>query len=90
MRVIGARSFPIAEGIDLFHLKEEIEPSEMTAKEAVMSVDTERAALEKEADELNDLMADESAEDHAECMDRLTQVNRVPSDKFLYKLTISL
>ena len=52
----------------------------MTAREAVMSVDTERAALEKEADELNDLMADESAEDHAECMDRLTQVNRVPSD----------
>jgi ATP-binding cassette, subfamily F, member 2 len=74
MRVIGARSFPIADGIDLFHLKEEIEPSEMTAKEAVMSVDVERAALEKEADELNDMLTDDSIEDAAECMERLTQV----------------
>ena len=74
MRVIGARSFPIADGIDLFHLKEEIEPSELTAKEAVMSVDTERATLEQEADELNDILADENCDDHAEYMDRLTQV----------------
>ena len=74
MRVIGARSFPIAEGIDLFHLKEEIEPSELTAKEAVMSVDTERSTLEAEADVLNDLMTDESCEDQAECMDRLNQI----------------
>ena len=48
MRVIGARSFPIADGIDIFHLKEEIEPSDLTAKEAVMEVDSERALLEKE------------------------------------------
>merc|ERR1719506_3519274 len=46
----------------------------MTAKEAVMSVDSERAALEQEADELQDMMADESTEDQAELMDRLTQV----------------
>ncbi len=32
MKVIGARSFPIPDGIDIFHLKEEIEASEMTAK----------------------------------------------------------
>ena len=36
MKVIGARSFPIPDGIDIFHLKEEIEATEMTAKEAVM------------------------------------------------------
>ena len=48
MRVIGARSFPIADGIDIFHLKEEIEPSDLTAKEAVMEVDSERALLEQE------------------------------------------
>ena len=59
MRVIAARCFPIADGIDIYHLSEEIEASEMTAKEAVMSVDKERAILEKEADELNDQLAED-------------------------------
>jgi ATP-binding cassette subfamily F protein 2 len=72
MRVIAARCFPIPEGIDIFHLKEEIEATEMTAKEAVMSVDKERADLEKEAEELNDIVADD--EGNEEAMDRLTQV----------------
>lgn len=35
MKVIGARCFPIPEGIEIFHLKEEIEATELTAKEAV-------------------------------------------------------
>jgi ATP-binding cassette subfamily F protein 2 len=72
MKVIGARCFPIPEGIDIFHLKEEIEATDMTAKEAVMSVDVERAKLEAEADELNDLMAEDEGND--ETMDRLNQV----------------
>ena len=46
----------------------------MTAKEAVMSVDVERSKLEKEAEELNDIISDETAEDTEEAMDRLTQV----------------
>lgn len=54
MKCLGARAIPIPAGIDIFHLKEEIEPSDtMTALEAVMSVDEERARLEKEAEELN-------------------------------------
>jgi len=66
-------------GIDIFHLKEEIEPSEMTAKEAVMSVDVERGFLEKEAEEINDILYNEDGgesgnEDSAELMDRLTQI----------------
>ena len=72
MRVIAARCFPIPEGIDIFHLKEEIEATDMTAKEAVMSVDKERAILEKEAEELNDIVAADDSNDEA--MDRLTQV----------------
>ena len=72
MRVIAARCFPIPEGIDIFHLKEEIEATEMTAKEAVMSVDKERALLEKEAEELNDVVAADDGNEEA--MDRLTQV----------------
>lgn len=54
MRVLGARAVPIPGGIDTFHLKEEVEPSDtMTAIEAVMAVDEERERLEKEAEELN-------------------------------------
>ncbi|GMH90441.1 hypothetical protein TL16_g11770 [Triparma laevis f. inornata] len=47
LEAIGARAVPIPDGIDIFHLKEEIEPSDITAFEAVMSVDEERARLEK-------------------------------------------
>jgi len=54
MKALGARAVPIPGGIDTFHLKEEVEPSDtMTALDAVMSVDEERARLEKEAEDLN-------------------------------------
>jgi ATP-binding cassette subfamily F protein 2 len=72
LKAIGAKCFPIPEGIDIFHLSEEIEPSEMTAMEAVMEVDEERSKLEKEAEEINDLMGEDAADDDA--MERLTQV----------------
>ncbi len=58
MKALGARAVPIPEGIDIFHLKEEIEASDtVTAIEAVMSVDEERAQLEKEADRLNEALS---------------------------------
>jgi hypothetical protein len=54
MKALGARAVPIPAGIDTFHLKEEVEPSDtMTALDAVMSVDEERARLEREAEDLN-------------------------------------
>eukprot|EP00804_Cyclotella_cryptica_P011774 CCRYP_011365-RA/>CCRYP_011365-RA protein AED:0.04 eAED:0.04 QI:204/1/1/1/0.83/0.57/7/2476/682 len=54
MKALGVRAVPIPTGIDIFHLKEEVEPSStLTALEAVMEVDEERARLEKEAEELN-------------------------------------
>ena len=54
MKALGARAIPIPGGIDTFHLKEEVEPSDtMTELDAVMSVDEERARLEKEAEDLN-------------------------------------
>ena len=75
MKVIAARSFPIPDGIDIFHLSEEIEATEMTAKEAVMSVDKERAKLEAEAEMLNEIMANEDGGENAdETLERLTQV----------------
>ena len=58
MKALGARALPIPNSIDIFFLKEEIEPSDtVTALEAVMSVDDERLKLEARADELNALMA---------------------------------
>jgi ATP-binding cassette, subfamily F, member 2 len=75
MRVIAARCFPIPDGIDIFHLHQEIEASDMTAKEAVMSVDSERAVLEAEAEELNDILTNEEGTEEADiAMERLTQV----------------
>jgi len=74
MKVIGARAIPIAEGIDIYHHKEEIEASDMTAKEAVMSVDVERQKLEAEADMLNDLMASDDNGNNEDIMERLTQI----------------
>ena len=58
MKALGARALPIPKSIDIFFLKEEIEPSDtVTALEAVMSVDDERLKLEARAEELNTLMA---------------------------------
>jgi len=58
MKALGARAVPIPDGIDVFHLKEEIEASDsITALEAVMSVDEERDRLEKEAENLNEALA---------------------------------
>lgn len=58
MKALGARAVPIPDGIDVFHLKEEIEASDtVTALEAVMSVDEERERLEKEAERLNDALS---------------------------------
>lgn len=75
MRVIAARSFPIPDGIDIFHLREEIEATDMTAKEAVMSVDKERAKLEAEAEELNEIVANEEGTEEADdALDRLNQI----------------
>ena len=66
MNALGARAVPIPDGIDVFHLKEEIEPSDtITALEAVMSVDVERENLEKEVENLNDALAQLAEQDDA-------------------------
>jgi ATP-binding cassette subfamily F protein 2 len=62
MRVLGARGVPIPSGIDIFHLKEEIEPTETSALDCVLTVDAERLALEEEVNTLSDAMADDDGE----------------------------
>jgi len=63
MKALGARAVPIPSGIDIFHLKEEIEPSDISAIDAVMSVDEERERLEKEAENLNNALSALAEED---------------------------
>ena len=41
LKLLGARSVPIPDAIDIFHLKEEVEASDISALDAVMSVDEE-------------------------------------------------
>ena len=63
LNALGARAVPIPDGIDIFHLKEEVEASEVTAFEAVMSVDEERARLERDADDLNNILTEVEGDD---------------------------
>lgn len=76
MNVLGARGVPIPDSIDIYHLKHEIEASDMTALEAVLSVDEERSKLQHEADELSEQMTDESIseEDSEAISERLTDI----------------
>jgi ATP-binding cassette subfamily F protein 2 len=60
MTAIGNRMIPVADYIDIFHLSHEMEASELTALEAVLSVDEEKKILEREAEKLSDLLMDEN------------------------------
>ncbi|KAA8544116.1 hypothetical protein F0562_022128 [Nyssa sinensis] len=52
LTAIGCRELPIPEHMDIYHLSREIEASDMSALEAVISCDEERLRLEKEAEAL--------------------------------------
>uniref|UniRef100_A0A2P2KY81 ABC transporter domain-containing protein n=1 Tax=Rhizophora mucronata TaxID=61149 RepID=A0A2P2KY81_RHIMU len=52
LAAIGCRELPIPEHMDIYHLTREIEASDMSALEAVISCDEERMRLEKEAEAL--------------------------------------
>ncbi|XP_027340761.1 ABC transporter F family member 1 [Abrus precatorius] len=52
LTAIGCRELPIPEHMDIYHLTREIEASDMSALEAVISCDEERLRLEKEAETL--------------------------------------
>ena len=59
LKALGARDLDIPEHIDVFLLDREIAASDMTALEAVKSVDAERARLEAEAERLADQTGDD-------------------------------
>jgi ATP-binding cassette subfamily F protein 2 len=58
LKALGTRSVPIPDMVDLYFLKEEVEArKDLTALEAVMSVDEEREKLEKQVENLNMALA---------------------------------
>ncbi|XP_030526670.1 ABC transporter F family member 1 [Rhodamnia argentea] len=52
LAAVGCRELPIPDHMDIFHLTREIEASDMSSLEAVISCDEERLQLEKEAEAL--------------------------------------
>lgn len=52
LTAIGCRELPIPDHMDIFHLTREIEASDMSSLEAVISCDEERLRLEKEVEVL--------------------------------------
>ncbi|KAG4985514.1 hypothetical protein JHK86_033205 [Glycine max] len=52
LTAIGCRELPIPDHMDIYHLTREIDASDMSALEAVISCDEERLKLEKEAEVL--------------------------------------
>lgn len=52
LKALGNREIPVPEHIDTYFLDREAPASELTALEAVMSVDAERERLEREAESL--------------------------------------
>ena len=52
LKALGKRELSIPDHIDVYHLDREIDATDLSALEAVTSVDEEKARLEKEAEKL--------------------------------------
>jgi len=79
MEAIASRELPIPEHFDIFHLTNEIEPTEKTALECVMEVSKEKVRLEKEADILASRPDDDVA--HERLMDIYERLDELDSAK---------
>ena len=77
LKALGARELPIPDHIDTYFLDREIPASDLTALEAVMSVDEERAKLEREAEAL---METEGPEVEARLEDIYERLEAMESD----------
>lgn len=65
MTAIGRRLVPIPKSLDIYHVVSEVEASDMKALEAVLAVDTEKKALEAEAEALSHAMEHMTETDEA-------------------------
>jgi len=76
LNVIAARMIPIPKTIDVYSVHHPVDATDLTALEAVLQVDEERAELEAEADVLTEQMAEENLSDSEAHMiqERLTEI----------------
>jgi ATP-binding cassette subfamily F protein 2 len=74
LTLAGKRAVPLPANLDCFHLVSEVDPSEMSALEAVMAVDTERSALERTAAEIEESITGEDTPEQAELSTRLSEI----------------
>jgi ATP-binding cassette subfamily F protein 2 len=76
LSVLGAKLLPLPRTIDVYHVVSEIEPTEMSALDAVLACDVERKALEEEADVLSEAMTEEGVDEDemASLNDRLCEI----------------
>jgi len=79
MEAIASRELPIPDHFDIFHLTNEIEPSDKTALECVMEVSKEKVRLEKEAEQLAARPDDDVA--HERLMDIYERLDELDSAK---------
>lgn len=79
MQAISMNELPIPKHFDIFHLTNEIEPTNKTALECVMEVNQEKAKLEKEAEFLSSKPDDEMA--HERLMDIYERLDELDSAK---------
>ena len=62
LKALGNRELHIPDHIDVYHLEREIDATDLSALEAVTSVDAEKARLEAEAESLVNVTDDPEAE----------------------------
>lgn len=79
MEAISCRELPIPDHFDIFHLTNEIEPSDKTALACVMEVSKEKVRLEKEAEILAQRPDDDVA--HERLMDIYERLDELDSAK---------
>jgi len=79
MEALSTRELPIPEHFDIFHLTNEIDPTDKTALECVMEVNQEKAHLEREADLLASRPENEMA--HDRLMDIYERLDELDSAK---------
>lgn len=72
MTILGRRQVPIPKHIDSYHLVSEIDPTDMTAIEAVLAVDVEKKELEAEAEILTNAIGD--GDDSEDTINKLDEV----------------
>ena len=74
MKAIAARAIPMPEGLDIYFLDREYPATDETALEAVFKSDDEVAALNAQAEALNNLMGEAEDDQMASIQDRLERI----------------